>query len=141
MSKQWTTATCVAVGLMGWSVLVATPAAGNTIVVTNTSEYDAGSLRDAIAIAAPGDTIQVNVSGVISLIGGPLVVRKNLSIVGPGAASLTVSGNGSILAVAPNTCASSTSGPGPRASTDASISGAHRTRCSRARRRCPSSAW
>ena len=94
MRKQWTTATCVAVGLMVWSVLVATPAAGNTIVVTNTSEYDAGSLRDAIAIAAPGDTIQVNVSGLISLIGGPLVVRKNLSIVGPGAGSLTVSGNG-----------------------------------------------
>ena len=94
MAKR-THATLVGVGLIVWSVGVATPVSGNTLVVSNTFDRGPGSLRDAIASAAPGDTIQAIVGGAITLTGGPLVVGKDLSIVGPGAASLTIAGSGS----------------------------------------------
>lgn len=53
------------------------------------------TLRDAINVAAPGETITFgrNVEGTIVL-GGELAVTKDLTISGPGAAVLSVSGNG-----------------------------------------------
>ncbi len=67
----------------------------NAGVVTNTNDSGPGSLRRAIAAAAPGETITfaAGVNGVITLTSGSLVVNKNLTIQGPGAALLTVSGN------------------------------------------------
>jgi len=69
-------------------------AATNT--VTNLNDSGAGSLRQAIADAAPGDTITFAVSGTITLTSGQLVVNKDLSLSGPGAASLSISGNTNI---------------------------------------------
>ena len=95
MARRCTPATPIGVGLIMWSVCVAAPVSGSTLLVSNTFDHGPGSLRDAIASAAPGDTIQASVGGAITLTGGPLVVRQDLSIVGPGAASLTIAGSGS----------------------------------------------
>jgi Chlamydia polymorphic membrane protein (Chlamydia_PMP) repeat len=64
-----------------------------TITVTNTNDDGAGSLRQAIAGAHNGDTIEFAVAGTISLSTGELLVDKSITISGPGAASLTVDGN------------------------------------------------
>ena len=61
-----------------------------TITVTNTDDSGPGSLRDAIATAAPGDTINFAVTGEINLTSGALGITKDLIISGPGASSLTV---------------------------------------------------
>jgi hypothetical protein len=63
--------------------------------VNNTNDSGPGSLRDAIASAAPGDTIQFNLAsypGVIAL-SSTLEINTNLTIQGPGAAQLAISGN------------------------------------------------
>src|SRR5438046_875003 len=72
---------------------VALLAHGATITVTNTNDSDAGSLRQALAVANDGDTITFAVSGTIGLTSGELLVDKNVTIEGPGAASLAVDGN------------------------------------------------
>ena len=64
-----------------------------TLSVTTLADSGAGSLRQAIADATPGDTITFGVTGTIVLTSGPLVVAKNLTLSGPGAASLSLSGN------------------------------------------------
>lgn len=72
------------------------PPVGPPLVVTTTNDSGAGSLRQAIADAnaAPGaDTVMFSVSGTIALTTGALVVTDSLTIDGPGAASLTVSGS------------------------------------------------
>jgi CSLREA domain-containing protein len=55
------------------------------------------SLREAIQVAGAGDTVQflTGLSGQITLSKGELVIGKNLTIAGPGAAAITVSGNAS----------------------------------------------
>ncbi len=53
------------------------------------------SLRDAIANAPAGETIDFSVTGTIDLTLGQLVIFKDLSIVGPGAGLLTVDAAGS----------------------------------------------
>jgi len=64
-----------------------------TITVTSTADSGTGSLRDAIAAASSGDTINVSVTGIITLTGGMLTIDKSLTISGPGASDLAVSGN------------------------------------------------
>lgn len=77
-----------------------TPAASaaGTFTVTTTADSGAGSLRDAIAQAnaAAGGTIEFNLSlpAVINLQSALPTVTSDVSIVGPGANRLTVSGNG-----------------------------------------------
>jgi hypothetical protein len=70
-------------------------AAPAVVVVTNTNDTGTGSLRGAIAGAAPGATILFDLvcGSTIRLASGPLIVDKALSIAGPGARCLTVSGN------------------------------------------------
>lgn len=80
--------------LMGLGAPLAARAA--TSVVTNLNDSGAGSLRQAIADAAPGNTITFAVTGTITLTSGELVVAKDLTLSGPGAASLSVSGNTNI---------------------------------------------
>src|SRR5262249_25245752 len=64
-----------------------------TVTVTNTNDNGPGSFREAIASAASGDTIDFSVTGTIRLTSGELVIDKNLTIQGPGAYLLTISGN------------------------------------------------
>src|SRR5438552_138522 len=65
-----------------------------TIVVTNTNDSGSGSLRNALSIANDGDTIDATgVSGTILLTSGELQVTHNVTINGPGAATLAVNGN------------------------------------------------
>lgn len=67
-----------------------------TITVTNTNDSGAGSLRQAIADAAVGDTINFNLANcpcTITLTSGELIIDKSLTIQGPGADQLSVSGN------------------------------------------------
>jgi len=66
----------------------------NIIVVTNTNDSGPGSLRQALAVANDGDTIDATgVSGPIFLTTGELQVTHNVTINGPGAGSLAVNGN------------------------------------------------
>jgi hypothetical protein len=65
---------------------------GATITVTNTNDTGPGSLRQAIADAAAGDTIVFELPSMstISLTSAELLVDKNLTISGPGPDELTV---------------------------------------------------
>jgi hypothetical protein len=65
----------------------------STLTVLNLNDSGAGSLRQALVSAAPGDTISFAVSSQITLTSGPLVINQPLTISGPGAANLTVSGS------------------------------------------------
>jgi hypothetical protein len=76
---------------------LATPrnARANMLIVTNTDDNGSGSLRQAIADAVSGDTITFAVTGIITLTSGQLVIPeyKTLTIIGPDAPGLTISGN------------------------------------------------
>src|SRR5215470_12950001 len=63
-----------------------------TITVMNTNDSGAGSLRQALADASDGDTIDfaAAVTGTITLTSDQLVVGKSVTINGPGANVLTV---------------------------------------------------
>src|SRR5262245_16147930 len=87
------------------AVEVKTEAAAMTITVhiltvTSTDDHGPGTLRQAIADATAGDTIAFDLSypATITLTSGHLAIHKNLTIEGPGAQSLKVSGNHSSLA-------------------------------------------
>jgi hypothetical protein len=66
-------------------------------VVANNNDSGAGSLRQAISDASPIDPASIsfatNVTGTITLTTGELLINKGLTIAGPGARVLTVSGN------------------------------------------------
>jgi hypothetical protein len=90
-------------GLVPWRVwriivplllcVAAIPARADTITVTNTNDSGSGSLRQALADANDGDTIDFAVSGTIGLTSGELFVDKSITISGPGAKNLAVDGN------------------------------------------------
>jgi hypothetical protein len=68
----------------------------STLTVTSTADSGAGSLRANIAAANPGDTINFasSLNGqTIQLSSGELDITKNLTIQGPGAGLLTISGS------------------------------------------------
>ena len=65
-----------------------------TITVTNTSDNGPSSLRQALANANDGDTIDATgISGVITLTSGQLLVDKSVTINGAGADMLAIDGN------------------------------------------------
>jgi hypothetical protein len=65
-----------------------------TMSVTNTEDSGPGSLRAALAAANDGDTVDATgVSGTITLTNGQLLVSNSVTIAGPGASLLTISGN------------------------------------------------
>ncbi len=78
--------------------LKSTYAANYIVNTTADNVYDGAcnahcSLRDAIGVAPAGSTITFNVTGTITLNEGLLVIKKNLTIKGPGADQLAISGN------------------------------------------------
>jgi predicted outer membrane repeat protein len=79
--------------VLGWALLtlvVQSSAAGER-VVTTTADDGAGSLRQALAEALPGDTITFNLTPPATItLNSRLVINKNVSIDGPGADQLTI---------------------------------------------------
>jgi hypothetical protein len=74
------------------------------ITVTTTADSGSGSLREAISNAQSGDTIKFSsnlANQKITLTGGQLTVKQNITLDGSGASNLTINGNSStrILAV------------------------------------------
>ena len=79
---------------------IATEINAATFSVTNLNDSGAGSLRQAVLDAnalSGADTIifQSGLSGVITLTGGEIIITDSLTIPGPGARMLTISGNNS----------------------------------------------
>ena len=70
---------------------------GGTLTVTNTNDSGFGSLRDAIANAVSGDTINFSVTGTITL-ASTLTINTSLTITGAGAPNVAISGNNSVQA-------------------------------------------
>lgn len=66
-----------------------------TLLVANTNDSGAGSLRQAIKNSFSGDTIifSNSVTGTILLTSGELYITNNVTIVGPGANLLAINGN------------------------------------------------
>ncbi len=76
-------------------LLAARLATGAVIEVSSLADAGTGSLRQAISDAAPGDVISLsNIAGTIALTSGSLMVRQSVSIVGPRADVLAISGSG-----------------------------------------------
>ncbi|PLX00306.1 MAG: hypothetical protein C0593_01210 [Marinilabiliales bacterium] len=65
---------------------------GTIVTVTDLGDSGPGTLRQAIADASSGDTINFSVTGTISLM-SEITIDKNLVITGPGIASLTIDGD------------------------------------------------
>jgi hypothetical protein len=74
---------------------VALPSVATTYAVTNTNDGGPGSLRAALSMAGDGDLINFSLTypATITLTSGYLEISKNLTISGPGPASLAISGN------------------------------------------------
>lgn len=96
--KKKRTARAARFDLRGWICsaficLLGTTLYANTITVTNTNDSGPGSLRQALADANDGDTIEFAVTGTIGLTSGELFVDKSITISGPGPNQLSVGAN------------------------------------------------
>jgi CSLREA domain-containing protein len=83
---------------LAFSVVPVVHAADITVdTLTDENDHDCNdgdcSLRDAIETATAGQEIDFSVTGTITLTGGQLTINKDLTITGPGADQLTISGN------------------------------------------------
>lgn len=78
-----------------WLSVPQSGSAATNVVSNLADDLSAGTLRATIANSLAGDTIVFgsNLSGTISLIRGQLLLNKNLTIRGPGAKVVTISGN------------------------------------------------
>lgn len=78
------------------ALFAALPALGATITVTSTADSGAGTLRDAISQAAPGDTINFNLTYPATInLSSDLTIFSSITIAGPGANNLAISGQNS----------------------------------------------
>ncbi|WP_367871915.1 choice-of-anchor Q domain-containing protein [Luteolibacter sp. Populi] len=77
---------------MGFGLSPAAHAA--LLTVTSLADAGPGTLRDQVAAAAPGDTVNFSVTGIIEMQVPAISISKDLTITGPGAGSLTLSGTG-----------------------------------------------
>ena len=71
-------------------------AAAASLIVTSTEDSGAGTLREAVANALPGDTIAFapDLPGDEITLSSQINLNKNLTIIGPGTKQLTISGGG-----------------------------------------------
>jgi hypothetical protein len=76
------------------SFAIGSIAFGSIITVTSTADNGAGTLRAALALAGNNNTINFALSfpALVTLTTGELLVTNNVTISGPGAANLTISG-------------------------------------------------
>lgn len=65
---------------------------GATLTVTSAADDGPGSLRQALADAASGDTIRIPLTNTIQLASGLVVSNKSLTLIGSGQTNLVVSG-------------------------------------------------
>jgi hypothetical protein len=108
--KLGSLASAVKAWIRGWSavlvllLLSAPQVSAATISVTNAADSGAGSLRAAIASAANGDTINFDLTypATITLI-TPLTLGSSVTITGPGASNLSISGALSVGVLIVNT--------------------------------------
>ncbi len=100
MSDFWRFANRMFRGIM-MPVFLAAGSWAATMTVVNTNDAGAGSLRNAITSASPGDTINFNLTypAAITLTSGGLSISQNLTISGPGSSNLTISGNSAFTVV------------------------------------------
>jgi fibronectin-binding autotransporter adhesin len=86
--------TLVIVTLLAQSIVLVPGVVAATHTVTSLANAGDGSLRAIVASAASGDSIQFDagLSGMILLEYPPIVIDKNLTIIGPGAAVIEVNG-------------------------------------------------
>ncbi len=83
-------------GSLGVTTFNITSPCDSNLTVTSNANSGNGTLRQAIAEACNGSTINFDMNQVVSpitLTTGELLINKNLTIQGPGANQLTVSGN------------------------------------------------
>lgn len=108
--RSWRSNCSLVVGF-ALTVVLCCPGVGMGAVVTVTTGADGvatvGSLRWAVETAAPGDTIEFDLSAMqtssIVLLDGAIALDKELTIRGPGADQLAINGNGSDRIFAVNT--------------------------------------
>jgi hypothetical protein len=96
-SARFTLPVSLALGSL-LTFLVVLPLLANTLTVVNTNDSGPGSLRQALLDASAGDTIEFSSAlygQTITLTSGELVIPNNLTINGPGANLLAISGNNS----------------------------------------------
>src|SRR5437899_2760374 len=86
-------------GALGWLVgltaMLAAPGVAQAATVNSTADSGPGSLRQAIMNSAAGDTINFDPSlngQTITLTSGALMISHTLTISGPGAVAVTVTG-------------------------------------------------
>jgi CSLREA domain-containing protein len=85
--------------ITAWFVIPAPVRAASLVVNTLSDENDGScgdgdcSLRDALALAVAGDTVTFSVAGTLTLTLGTLEVNPEITVAGPGAGHLTISGN------------------------------------------------
>src|SRR2546423_9065440 len=93
--KTFNSNTCRILLAMCLSILclIALSTQAATITVSNTNDSGAGSLRQAIADANDGDTIDFGVAGTITLTTDLLLVENSINISGPGSNNLAIDGN------------------------------------------------
>src|SRR5690349_12119789 len=106
--RRWVLALCGTVVLGSLALLPAPSVAAATMYTVNvTSDTGAGvgttgDLRYAITqvnAGSGGDTINITATGTITLTLGTLTLAKDVTIIGPGAASLAVDGGRVIVPV------------------------------------------
>jgi hypothetical protein len=81
---------------LGWVIMQVESAQAATLTVNNLNDSGVGSLRDTINIASSNDVVEFLLGSnpsTITLTSGALPIAKNLTINGPGANLITISGN------------------------------------------------
>ncbi|MEH2464721.1 PEP-CTERM sorting domain-containing protein [Nostoc sp.] len=93
--KAVTQAISTAIALC-WAIMQVESAQAATLTVNNLNDSGVGSLRDTINMATSNDVVEFllgNHPSTITLTSGAIAIAKNLTINGPGANLLTITGN------------------------------------------------